>query len=204
MKKHITTAALAVASIITVFAVLPGHSAATNTAVKFRGTNGLWITPIPFEESAVTPEREKAADVRREELRRMFELMEAKPVDRPELFVKDGGTNGTQIIMVTTNRVGGRLTSGCQFGALASQPEDYQTGGVRMVTPMSESYRPFKVFVLTSTNLMSWYPVSFGQTFPESKQPRYFRMWPEIDSVSFHQERLDKIMAERRKNSQPK
>ena len=203
MKNYIAIAALGVA-IITVFAALPGHSAATNTAVKFRGTNGLWITPIPFEESAVTPEREKAADVRREERKRILNLIEAKPVDRPELFVKDGGTNGTQIITVTTNQVGGPLTRKYNFGKLEGEARDYQPGAARLVTPVSQSHGPSMVFVVTSTDRTNWYPVSFGQTFPESEQPRYFLMWTEMDSVSFQQKRLDKIMAERRKNSQPK
>ena len=195
MKNYIATAALAVASIST---------AATGSELVAAEV----IPELPWqsdrETSTVTPEREKAADVRREELKRMFNLMEAQPVDRPALFVKDGGTNGVQTIMVTTNRIGNPLTRKYNFGKPSDKVEDYQTGAARLLTPISESYRPFMVFVLTSTDLTNWYPVSFGQTFPESKQPRYFKMWTELDSVSLQQERLDKIMAERQKNSQPK
>jgi len=199
MKNHIATAALAVASIIT---------AATGfKLVAAQGASELTVQPARlaiWETNSVTPEREKAADVGREELKRMFNLMEAQPVDRPALFVKDGETKSVQIIMVTTNRIGNPLTRKYNFRPLDSQPEDYKTGAVKLVTPVSQSSSPFMVFVLTTTDFTNWYPVSFGQTFPESEQPRYFLMWTELDSVSLQQKKLDKLMAERQKNSQPK
>jgi hypothetical protein len=190
MKKYGALATLIIVSTLTVLTL-------AFKLVAAQGASELTVQParLIWETNSVTPEREKAADVRREERKRMFELIEAQPVYRPELFVKDGGTNGTQIIMVTTNRIGGPLTRRYDFGALNAQPEDYQTGAAKLVTPVSESHRPFMVFVLTSIDFTNWYPVSFGQTFPESKQPRYFMMWTEIDSLNLHQERLDKIMA---------
>ena len=44
--------------------------------------------------------------------------------------------------------------------------------------------KPCVVYVVTSTDRTNWYPASFGQSFPESKTPRYFKIWTGEDRIA--------------------
>jgi hypothetical protein len=77
----------------------------------------------------------------------------------------------------------------------SGKPEEYQPGMAKLVTPVDDDYKALYVYVVTSTDLTNWYPVSYGEKYSETKKPRYFKMWVEPDLYSFLKEQK-KMMQE--------
>jgi hypothetical protein len=178
MKKYIAIAALAVASIILVaFAVLPGHSADNTTA-----------QPPTTQEKQVRQEIKQEMDARRAQAMSRVPPITGQPVERPTLYVDD---TGSSVLVTTVFAKNGREQRRSFRPALATPANLAET-----VTPSSQKDKPCVVYVMTSTDRTNWYPVSFGQTFPESKTPRYFKMWTEEDTLTNLAESVEKSARE--------
>jgi hypothetical protein len=153
-----------------VFAVLPGHSADRAVAQP----------PKTYDE--LVKEARESAEARVAERVREFGLTNLVPVKRPEVLVKTEQLDGKEIVhSIVTKENGAMRVRVLGTNAIPENPEEYQPGALKKITRPTDTYRDFHVFVVTSTDLTNWYPVSYGEKYPESKQPRYFKLWTEVD-----------------------
>ena len=155
MKKYIAIATLLVASILIGFAVLPGHSA-DNTTTQ----------PPTTQKGQPWPQMKQEMEARLAQTGSMMPPIKGQLVECPKLYVDDTGPNGVWVTTVIENNRGKTRT----FFNPALAPGN----AAETITPDD---KPCVVYVVTSTDRTNWYPASCGQSFPESKTPRYFKMW---------------------------
>ena len=180
MKKYIAIAALAVASIIITAAAL-NSAEPQATGLVAEASN-----EVPYERPSA------GAKITKEEEARAKDISDIQPMKRPELFVKTIPGSSGDIVTIVTKEDGG---TGIHVRPPVPNPEnsaEYQPGVLKKTTTPTETYREFQVLVMTSTNLVNWYPVSYGEKYPETKQPRYFRLWTQIDESQATRERFFK------------